>query len=260
MELIKKDFSCLKGQMVIRGKEITASQAAGRLPAAIVCHGFTGDMSSTEKYGDVFAQKGYRAFIFDFCGGGFKTISDGTLEDYMTPLTEIDDLKAVIEYVTSRDDVDADSLILMGCSQGGFVAALTAKELKDQVKQLVLFYPALCIPDDARNGSMQVMTFDPENIPHHIGEGKMRVSGAYPRSVLHMDVFEELKGYTGKVLLVHGTGDSIVSHSYSEKAYQVYQDNGANAELFLIEGGQHGYTGEHLAQAKQILRDNTLDF
>ena len=37
----------------------------------------------------------------------------------------------------------------MGCSQGGFVSALVAAKNNFPIEKLVLFYPALCIPDDA---------------------------------------------------------------------------------------------------------------
>lgn len=53
----------------------------------------------------------------------------------------------------------------MGCSQGGFVSGMTAAQLKEQIRGLIMFYPALCIPDDARKGHMMFSEFDPQNIP-----------------------------------------------------------------------------------------------
>ena len=57
----------------------------------------------------------------------------------------------------------------MGCSQGGFVSALFAAAHPNVVvSRLILFYPALCIPEDARRGKMLMYAFDPSNIPEQI--------------------------------------------------------------------------------------------
>ena len=82
----------------------------------------------------------------------------------MMILTEKGDLLEVVKYVQSNTGVDPGKIILVGCSQGGFVSALAAAVLDAQIAGLVLQYPALCIPDDARKGSMQIIRFDPNNI------------------------------------------------------------------------------------------------
>ena len=41
----------------------------------------------------------------------------------MSVLTETKDLKAVIEYVRNLSYTDSEKILLMGCSQGGFVSA-----------------------------------------------------------------------------------------------------------------------------------------
>ena len=47
----------------------------------------------------------------------------------MTVLTEAADLEAVIRYAQAQPESDPDHLILMGCSQGGFVSAMVAARL-----------------------------------------------------------------------------------------------------------------------------------
>ena len=249
MTVANKDFSCMKGGMTIRGKEYADSEAKGKLIPVVIAHGFTADMRRSQPYAEYMAEKGYRAFIFDFCGGGFETISDGSFHDYMTPLSEVDDLKAVVSYLKTRDDIDFSKLILAGCSQGGFVAALTAAQLKDEVHGLALFYPALCIPDDARAGSMQVIRFDPDNIPECIGEGRMRLSGNYARSVIRLNVFEEIDDYTGNVFIIHGTADNIVNYGYSLVADEVYRKHGADTQLHLLPDAGHGFSGDDLEES-----------
>ena len=66
---------------------------------------------------------GYVAFTFDFCGGyAMCGKSDGKTTE-MSVLTETKDLKAVIEYVRNLSYTDSEKILLMGCSQGGFVSA-----------------------------------------------------------------------------------------------------------------------------------------
>lgn len=255
MTIQEKEFSCFKGNMCIRGKEIYDKDKEGLLKPVIISHGFTADMNRSYHYGVFLAELGYHAYIFDFCGGGYHTISDGSFNDYMTPLTEKDDLKTVIEYVKAQPDIDTESLILMGCSQGGFVSALCAADLQDEVHGLVLFYPALCIPDDARSGKMQRIRFDPDNIPAHIGTDQMRVCGSYASSVIHMNVFEEISRYRGNVLIVHGTDDQIVNYGYALVADEVYRKHDAHSTLKPIEGGAHGFAPEHDTIACAALKE-----
>lgn len=137
----------------------------------------------------------------------------------------------------------------MGCSQGGMVSALTAAKHPDAVDRLVLFYPAFCIPDDARAGHMMMAHFDPQNLPEKIHCGPMPLGRCYPESVMHMDVFREITPYTGRVLIVHGTADGIVKPDYTKKAAEAY----ANAELHLIDGGAHGFNRRHDTEAIRYL-------
>ncbi len=83
--------------------------------------------------------------------------------------TEKRDLQCVIDYVSSLGYADMTKLILTGESQGGLVSCLVAAER--QTDKLILLYPALCIPDDARRGKMLFIRFDPENIDSTLKSG-----------------------------------------------------------------------------------------
>ena len=261
----KSDFSCSRGGLTIRGLEFLPETCEGKLPAAIISHGFTANYDSVEAYARQFAEWGFAAYCFDFCGGCAVGRSDGKQSD-MSVLTEREDLKAVMDYVQSRSYVGSAPVILMGCSQGGFVSALTGAQLPERVSALVLFYPALCIPDNAREGSMVTAKFDPNNIPEIIPCGPMTLGRVYPASVLEMDPFEETRSFPGPVLLVHGTSDGLVNVSYSEKAYQAYTDGQPESHpekrLVLIEGADHGFAPQYdeiaVASVKQFLQDNRL--
>lgn len=245
MRIQKSAFTCVRDGLTIRG---TMYRPEGeRLPVAVISHGFMANQLTVMKYAKKLAQWGYAAFCFDFNGGCIKGKSDGRTTD-MTVLTEREDLKAVIAYAKSLGFTDEKRLVLMGCSQGGFVSALTAAQLKEQVSKLILFYPALCIPDDARKGQMMYAKFDPRNIPEVVDCGPMKLGHCYPACVLEMDPFLEISKYRGPVLIVHGDADRIVNVSYAVRARDAWRraragENASAAEchLKIIKGAGHGF-------------------
>ena len=126
---------------------------SGISPLVILSHGFMANQSMCKKYAKLLARKGYVAVTFDFCGGGLFSSSEGKTYD-MSVLTEAEDLEAVIDYFIEEPYVDKSRISLLGCSQGGFVSAIVAKRRFNMINRLIMFYPALCIPDDARKSSM----------------------------------------------------------------------------------------------------------
>ena len=260
----EKTFECKRDGLTIRGTEYRPQ--GDRLPIAIVSQGFMAFQDTVRQYAKALAELGYAAYCFDFNGGSvIKGKSDGKTTE-MSVLTEVKDLEAVIEYVKALPYTDPDRLLLMGCSQGGFVSALTAAKRKDEVEKLILFYPALCIPDDARAGKMMLAKFDPENVPDIVKCGPMKLGKCYVTDVLHMDPYEEIKGYDGDVLIVHGSNDKIVKPSYSKRAYETYLSSaGGNKNkqrkiIFkIIEHGAHGFSKKHDIPAIEMLKEFVKD-
>lgn len=210
---------------------------------------------TVRQYCKLLAEIGYCAYCFDFCGGSVlnKGKSDGKTTE-MSVLTEVQDLEAVIEYAQGLP-YNSKKTLLMGCSQGGFVSALTAAKHPGLVDKLVLFYPALCIPDDARAGKMMFARFDPQNVPEIVNSGPMRLGRCYVKDVINLDPITEIKTYTGPVLIAHGTKDRIVKLDYSRQAQQAYP----NSKLHIIEGGAHGFGKKHDAVAMEYLRNFAID-
>ena len=235
MKLLERRFKVLRDGMTIRGIEYRPE--GENLPIAIVSHGFLANYKTTKHYAKQFAQWGYAAYCYDFIGGGIGCHSDGKLKD-MTVMTEKKDLGAVIEYVSGLSYTDSGRLTLAGCSQGGFVSAMVASDMGQAVEKLILFYPALCIPDDARKGQMMLFKFDPKNIPDTLKGGPLTLSGKYARCVVDMDPFAVIRSYRGPVLLMHGTEDKIVNVSYAYQAKEAYGDN---CTLCIYPGAGHGF-------------------
>lgn len=59
-------------------------------------------------------------------------------------------MSAVLEQVRALDYVDESQVFLRGESQGGFVSAYVAANHPEDVKALILYYPAFVLQDDAR--------------------------------------------------------------------------------------------------------------
>lgn len=244
MQVRKNKFCCKRGELTIRGYEFRAD--GDHMPIAIVSHGFMANQGTVKHYAKYLAEQGFAAYCYDFCGGCvIMGKSDGKTTE-MSVLTEVKDLIAVIEYVSSLPYTDEANILLMGCSQGGFVSAIAASELKDKIKKLVLFYPALCIPDDARRGQMMFAKFDPKNIPEIVPCGPMKLGKCYVEAVVGMDSYEEIKDYENDVLIVHGTADKIVNIKYAKEAASVYEEKSNRlVQYYEIDGGAHMFSKKH---------------
>lgn len=234
----RKGFICSRNGLRIVGDVfLPAGCREADAPAAIVCHEFLTNRHLSWPYAHALAELGYATYCFDFCGGGIGSKSDGKTTQ-MSVLTEIEDLRVVFTYVDARHP-EAAAPLLVGCSQGGLVAGLLAAEQSESVGALVLLYPALTIPDDARAGTMLGMSFDPENVPDELSCGRIPIGKRYVTDVQDMDAYAALAGYDGRVLIIHGSSDTLVPLYSSQRATRTYQEVGADAHLAVIPGAGH---------------------
>lgn len=209
----RKFFSCIRDKFTICGYEYSNENNNG-IPV-IFSHGFLGNQKMLKSYAKHLANKGFVVFTFDFCGGAHLGKSDGKFKD-MSLDTEKSDLLCVVEYVAGLSYVDSSKLILVGESQGGLVSCLVATE--HNIDKLILIYPALCIPDDARRGKMLFMNFDPENIDSTFNSGVFRFSPEYPKSAIGLHIEDILGKITVPVLIIHGSEDKTVNVGYAKRA------------------------------------------
>ncbi len=224
----------------IYGKMYLPGEEKDSYPAVILSHGFNSSSMLNEGYAESFAKQGYAAYVFDFCGGSPSTKSDGATTE-MSVLTEYRDLSDVMDQIKALDYVDGEQMFLFGLSQGGFVSAYTAAQRPDDVKGLVLFYPAFVLQETyfQQYGSV-------EDIPDEEFESMGVPLGAiYAKDARSFDIYEEIGKYKGDVLICHGDKDTLVDLSYSEKAVEVYD----SAELKVIQYGEHGFQGKLAREA-----------
>ncbi len=203
----------------------------GRCPLIIFSHGYNGSMDDFGKAAEFFACQGYVAATISFCGGSTSDPSSFPSES-MSVLTEADDLQAVVDELSGRDDVDPFSVFLFGGSQGGLVSALTAAKLGEGIRGLILLYPALCIEDDWKKKYP-----NPEDMPEKLNFWDLTLGRKYCEDAHKLQIFETIGAYEGPVLIMHGSDDEVVPISYSEKARKVYP----NARLLPFALEKHGF-------------------
>lgn len=158
----------------------------------------------------------------------------------MSVFTEQKDLEAVIDLMQAQDYVDQKNFFLMGTSQGGAVSAITASEHPDEIRGLILLYPAFLVGDWARK-----LFKNKDDIPDTYFHMWMDVGHNYFEEVWDYDIYEEIEKYEKEVLIFHGDEDNIVPISYSERALKVYM----SARFEIMEGAGHGFSGEDAEKA-----------
>lgn len=234
------------GGHTLYGKLLLPQGIQGKLPTVICSHGLGSCSGNVRKMiGMSLAMSGFAVYCFDFYGGNLRSKSGGKMWE-MSVFTEQEDLNAVIDHIKNLDTTDTDRLFLLGESQGGFVTAITAAERPQDIRAVIEYYPAFCIPDDARarHGSV-------ENIPERENFGGSILGRIYSEKLMDYDVYEVIPAYTGPVLILHGDKDEAVNISYGRKAAEVYE----HAEFVCLPGEVHGFTGEGRKKAAQLSYD-----
>lgn len=224
--------------------------ATGKVPLVILCHGFGGNCQFA-LFDDISAnllQGGIATLRFDFNGHGK---SEGLFQD-MTVLNEIEDLKDVVAWAEGQPWVE--NISLLGHSQGGVVAGMTAGELGDKaIRSVVLMAPAAVLRDDALRGNTMGAMYDPWNMTSDYVQlpfGGLKLGRKYIESALNLPIYETALNYNGPVLVIHGTHDRIVPYTYGERFHQGYKD----CTFRLIPGEDHGFS-VNTAEAALIASD-----
>lgn len=225
--------------------QLPALKAGEKCPVAIICHGFTG--SQTNPLSDLLAEQllkaGIGTFRFDFNGHGK---SEGDFIN-MTVLNEIDDALAAIAFV--RNLPQTTSISLIGHSQGGVVAAMTAGRLgKDVISHVILMAPAAVLRDDALRGNTMGVTYDPWHAPEYITMPSGHKLGRnFIQTAIRLPIYETASRYEGPTLIIHGMDDRLVPYTYGERFQQVMKQG----EIILIPGENHGF-GVNLPYATSL--------
>ncbi|WP_240469387.1 alpha/beta hydrolase family protein [Gracilibacillus thailandensis] len=221
-----------------------------KCPVVIFSHGFNGTYKDFAMNSDYLAQNEIGAICFDFCGGSVNSKSD--LKSYeMSIFTEKEDLCAIVETIRKWENVDAENIFLFGGSQGGLVSALVADEYVEEIRGLLLLFPALCIADDWNKRFPTL-----ESIPDIHEVWGVRLGRIFFESIHQYNVFDHIGKFDKNVFIFHGDEDDVVALEYGERAARLYPY--ARMEVFPGEGHGFSEAGNHrvIELTYEFVRDN----
>ncbi len=238
------------GSRRIFGELFTPAQNAqkrnAKRPIAIIAHGFNGTFDYGRNYFKTMERLGYDCYTFDFPCGSVRSRSDNNTLN-MSILDEVSDLKAIVAHFRKQGH---RHIVLIGESQGGLVSALTAADLKSKVSQLVLVFPALCIPDNWRQRYPRL-----EDIQDVTELWGVKMGRRFFEEIHDMRSLDLIGKYRGPVLIVQGDADRVVSMDDSRRAQQLYRPG---TLLHVIPGAGHGFKPhefqEEMEQLQQFLK------
>ena len=223
----KSDGLKLKGQLFIPD--------ATPCPVLCLCHGMprggTADPNDRGYAGlaERFAEEGFLTVIFNFRGAGE---SEGNFDIRGW----VRDLKAVMDHICKRKEVDQSKVALMGFSAGAAVSIYVAA----QDKRIASIVACAC-PDTSRlaknRGLAQTVIADYRKI------GVIKDSDFPPSLQSWMKGFDDI--YSSRwidklsprpILIIHGDKDDVVSPS---SAFNLYERAGDPKEILIVKGAGH---------------------
>lgn len=223
------------GQLATR-LQLPTLDAGEKCPMVVLCHGFTGNMGGPlfDSIADKLLKAGIGVLRFDFNGHGQ---SEGDFINMTVP-NEIEDVMSII--AATRNLPQTTSISLLGHSQGGVVAAMTAGKLgKDVIKSVVLMAPAAVLRDDALRGNTMGVTYDPWHVPEYVAMPSGHKLGRnYIQTALELPIYETAAKYEGPALVIHGMADRVVPYTYGERFHHEMR----HCSLRLIPGEDHGFS------------------
>lgn len=242
-----QDLNCHNNGNRIWGKIYVPKNVKKKVPLIVIGHGYNSSYRETRPYAEALASVGVACCIFDFCGGSMNSKSEGKTTE-MSVFSEQSDMEAIMNASKGWKFVDQSRIVLMGCSQGGLVASITAAANAGKVNALILIYPALNIGYDAVNRH-------PKEAIHSEKFNLMGldISHVYYDRLLKYNVFEDIKKYKNPVVVIYGNQDPITANDSMDKAAQSF----SHCEFNIISEGRHGFPDKgHLSKAINY----TIDF
>lgn len=226
-----------------------------KYPTVIIFHGFGGDRNGTVNFrlnhAKYLTERGFVVFRFDFSGSGE---SDGEFYD-MTVSREEKELEIIHDFAKMKYFVDKDRLYWIGHSLGGVLSSLMAYKLKP--KAMVLLAPASDMNNKDYLKVMAKTVFEGEiknakklennkTYEEMISKfedadiGGVKIHKNFLIDFIIKDIYGSAAKYSGKVLIIRGTEDTLVFKDSNEKLKKSFQ----NAKYEEIEGADHSFANE----------------
>lgn len=215
-----------------------------KLPIVICSHFFGGSHRDSAVWARCMAEAGFISYAFDYCGATFATQSKGISPREMSIRTEEVDLSCVVDMARALPQVDETHIYLLGQSQGGLISSMVADSRPDDVAGLFLLYPGFCI-----HAQLQGRFGDVKNVPETFFMWQP-LGRVYAVDAMEYDPYEHMS-YAKPVYIWHGSMDSIVPITYSERAVATYP----NATLEVVNGAEHDFDGSDRLRIAREIKD-----
>lgn len=226
-----------KGQKVVG----IADYQKHKAPAVIICHGFKGAMEEKHysEIARILFQAGFSVFRFDFTNGVGE--SDGNIED-ITVTQEIQDLKAIVNFVYNNINVDKPRIGLVGHSLGGLVAVSYAMS-DERIKAVALLAPVSRVditPSLSPNPDF-ILKWKKQSYQTFVisrNRAEVKVKYSFYEDAKRYDAKEEVTHLRTPLLIVHGDRDGHVPLEHSKEMYAAAREP---KKFIIIKGADHPF-------------------
>ncbi|MFB9053129.1 alpha/beta hydrolase family protein [Formosa undariae] len=226
-------------------------------PIIIFCHGYKGfkDWGAWNLMAQTFAKADYFFIKFNFSHNGGtaeQPIDFPDLEAFgqNNYTKELDDLKSVIDWITSNTEynteVDTNNITLIGHSRGGGIVTIKAEE-DSRITRIISLAGVSDYASRMSNGNA-LEQWKTDGV-------KYVVNGRTKQNMPHYyQFFEDFKTHENRLnieraashlnmphLIIHGDNDSSVK---IEEAYKLHEWN-PKSEIKIIKGANHVFETSH---------------
>jgi dipeptidyl-peptidase-4 len=172
----------------------------------------------------LFADRGYVLFRVDNRGSWNRGHEfEAALHDRMGSI-EVEDQLAGLEFLESRDFVDADRVGLWGWSYGGYMTLMTTLQAPGAFDAAVSGAPVT----------------DWSLYDTHYTERYMDTPAANPAGYEQGAAFAHVENYATPTLIIHGMADDNVTFDHSTRMFAALQEQNADFEIMTYPGQRHG--------------------
>lgn len=216
---------------------LTLPTGEGPFPAVIMLHGNGSNRHEAGNAYDYFAPElakaGIASIRFDYIGNG------DSKEDYIdfTYDKAIDDAMVCYEHLKSLGNIDMEKVAIMGWSQGGRLALLTAA--RNPVFTTVLTWAGALDQKNDEKEQYEIAKKDGYYEVSYSWRPPLRQSPAYYKSALRINYVGELAKIKVPVLAINGALDDVVLPEVAERIVAGVQNK--DSKILILENADHTF-------------------
>lgn len=241
----KKRLTCY-----IEGSKVSGAiylpEGDGKFPAVIMISGMGTSYISLEEDAKKIAAEGIAVVTFD-CRG--YCIGHSSKEGKYTEISLKSSAKDIIEItdiISEYPAIDKENIFVWGHSYGGLVTSNAAAENPDRFKGLIGVDPSYQMPDEYR-----LTHLGNTDIPET--DNLASTIQASTKELIFTDIFEKLKSFNEKAVIITGTEYTIDSDDPS--VFERALESMPQAEKIVVDGADHFFS-----KHKDELINLTVDF